>query len=279
MRVAQRLCSSAQAMAIVAGISVTLSACDEDGARPAPDVNRLAADVHVTIAEHNLVLPFIALEEYANGGPSFTLNPERDMQQASRAADTLLREAATPDHPKLFSSLSIVVRPYGFNDFDMRQLALCPLMTREWSRSVCGNLGAAVLQALPVNRFRLVDLREVQEHSNCIDEMRPRTPVPSTPGQATIVCREKVYPLGKNEYHTAAVRISGELGALWTVWGHGQFAETAEAMTKRESEAIVAFVKHALGPAENFAALDSIMCRSRRPGPADDSRVASADEV
>ncbi|QIJ74062.1 hypothetical protein GU700_05390 [Methylobacterium sp. NI91] len=259
---------------MIAAIGLTLSACDEDGTRPAPDVHRLAANVHVSIAEHNLVLPFIALEEYAYRGPSFSLNPERDTQQASRAADTLLREAATPDHPRLFSSLAIVVRPYGLNDFDTRQITLCPLLTREWSRSVCDNPGAAVLQALPVNRFRLVDLREAQKHLNCVGEDRPRNPVPSTPRQATIVCRAKVYPVGENDFHTAAVRISGELGALWTVWGHGQFVETAEAMTKREGEAIVALVQHALGPAENFAALDSIMCRSRRPGPADSPRRA-----
>ena len=85
-----------------------------------------------------------------------------------------------------------------------------------------------------------------------------------------MVCEALVYGGDKDEFHYAVVRIDGELAALWIVWRNGQNGETAEGMTQREGQAILAFVHYALGKQESFPALHGIMCSLRRPGSRDD---------
>lgn len=84
-----------------------------------------------------------------------------------------------------------------------------------------------------------------------------------------MVCTAMVFGGRDDQYHSAVVKIDGDLGALWTVWRYGQNEETAEAMTEREGKAIVAFVRYALGARENFAQLHADVCRLRRPGSSD----------
>ncbi|WP_378947032.1 hypothetical protein [Mesorhizobium sp. ANAO-SY3R2] len=263
-----RLLSSA----LIAGMCSALASCGEDE-QPAVDIQRLATDVHVAIAEHILVLPFIALEDYAYRKQSFSFDRKGDNERALDAASKVLRDAANPRHPLALDELSVEVRTYGWNDFDMRQREMCPLLTREWARSVCDNPWAAIQQALPVNRFKLVDLRQFADMRgpfNCSNSDEQRHPLPQMPGEAVIVCQAQVYTSPDRTFYRAAVRIDENLGALWTVWGHGQNGETAEAMTDREGKAIVAFVQHALGASENFPTLHAFMCRLRRPN-SDDS--------
>ena len=144
-------------------------------------MKRLSTDIHVEIAKHSLILPFIALEDHAYRHQSFSLNREADREHALSAANKLLREAADPEHPLVFDSLSVVVRTYGWNDFDTSQRQVCPLLTHEWARSVCDNPWAAIQQALPGDRFRLVDLRRLQiddprRPGHCFDNGKPRRP-------------------------------------------------------------------------------------------------------
>lgn len=259
--------------------SLTLVACSVlascgDEERVTANNKRLAADIHVTIGDHVLVLPFIALEHYAYRAQSFSFDRKGDAERARNAANELLRDAADPRQPLAFDGLSVVVQAYGWNDFDMRQIQMCPLLAREWARSVCDNPWAAIRQALPYNRFRLVDLRRLQiadsrGPAHCVDTVGERRPSPRNPGEAVMVCEALVYGGDDDEFHHAVVRIDGHLGALWTVWRHGQNGETAEAMTEREGQAIVAFVQYALGAREDFPALHAVMCRLRRPGSVD----------
>ena len=251
-----------------------LASCGEDERieeRSAVNVKRLSTDVHVAIAQHNLVLPFIALEDYAYRHQSFSLNRKGDREHALSAADKLMRDAADSKQPLAFDSLSVVVRTYGWNDSDMHQIQMCPLLTREWARSVCDNPWAAIQQALPGDRFRLVDLRHLQiddprSPAHCIDNGKPRRALPKKPREAVMICEKLVYGGDPDEFHNAIIRIDGDLGALWTVWRHGQNGETAEAMTERQGKAIIAFVQYALGKREDFPALHATMCRLRRPG-------------
>jgi hypothetical protein len=264
--------------ALIAGACSALASCGEDE-RPAVNIQRLATDVHVAIAEHTLVFPFIALEDYAYRKPSFSLNRKGDSERALDAASKLLRDAADPWHPLALDGLSVVVETYGWNDADMRQREMCPLLTREWARSVCDNPWAGIQQALPFNRFELVDLRQLQVADtrgafNCSDPDEQRHPLPQTPEEAVIVCQAQVHSSPGKTFYRAAVRIDGNLGALWIVWGHGQNGETAEAMTDREGKAIVAFVLHSLGASENFPALHAVMCRLRRPNSVDSPKGA-----
>jgi hypothetical protein len=253
----------------------TLASCGQDG-HSKIDVKLLSTDVHVSVAQHPLVLPFIALEDYAYRKQSFSLDRKNDGKQALDALDIFLRDSADPNKPLELDGLTVVVRTYGWNDADMRQRQVCPLLTREWARSVCDNPWAAIQQALPANRFRLVDLRRLQlgdpqSPDRCRENGEARRPFPQSPGTAVMVCEAMVWGGADGEYYLAAVRIDGDLGALWTVWRHGQNGETAEAMAEREGKAIISFVGHGVGKGEGFPNLLAEACRLRRPGASDGS--------
>lgn len=235
------------------------------------DVKLLSTDIHISVAEHALVLPFVALDDYAYRKQSFSLNRERDSENAKDALNQFLYDSKDPKRPLVVDGLSIVMRTYGWNDADIRQRQVCPQLTREWARSACDNPWAAIQQALPENRFRLVDLRSLQignsrSPANCLEDGKPRRPLPRNPGQSVMLCAAQVFGGSDDQYHHAVVRIDGDLGALWMVWRYGQNGETAEAMTERQGKAIVSFVQNSLGSNENFHRLNVEMCRLRRPG-------------
>lgn len=265
-------CLSTVSRLLFAGCLAALLASCEERKRQPVDVALLSTDVYVSVAQHTLVLPVIAMEDFAYRPQSFSLDRQGDRARAREARDELLRDAADPAQPMVLDGLSIAVRTYGWNDFDPGQRGICALLTRDWARSVCGNPWAAVQQALP-HRFRLVDLRlqggDGPDPVNCVDPGRPRRESPRSVGEAVMVCEAKVFGGDSDEFHSAVVRIEGDLGAVWTVWRHGQSGETAEAMTEREGKAITAFVRHGLGEDEAFPVLHASMCGLRRPGSVD----------
>jgi hypothetical protein len=250
-----------------------LASCGED-VRSSVDVGLLSTDIHIAVAQHPLVLPFIALDDYAYRKQSFSLNRKGDRESVQATLNQFLHDSADPKKPLVLDGLSVAVRTYGWNDADMRQRQVCPLLTHEWARSICDNPWAAVQQALPGDRFRLVDLSrlrigDLHARTDCRDDGKPHRPLPQRTGEALIVCTAMVYGGRDDQFHHAVVRIDGDLGALWTVWRYGQNGETAEAMTEREGKAIVAFVQYGLRQSENFSALHAEMCRLRRPGSVD----------
>lgn len=260
---------------IAAGLFALLAACSND-TPPPPPVKLLATDIHLTIGGERLTLPFAALEDYAYRGVSFSLNRDRDRMRAKEAVEHLIQNATDPDTPLAFRDLAVVVRAYGSNAADLRRGEMCPLLTRAWARSVCDNPWAPIRQALPGDRFRLVDLgglskKEADRLFNCVEGNEPLNPIPQASEQVAIVCRAVVYPLSGRHFHTALVRIQGDLGAIWTV-GPSQYGESTDAMAQREGKALVLFVKNAPGSTENFPALQAEMCHLRRPGPADPPR-------
>jgi hypothetical protein len=255
-----------------------LASWGKDG-HSAVNVALLSTDIHVSVAQRTLVLPFIALDDYAYRKQTFSLRREIDTESALAALNQFLHASADPRNPLVLDSLSVVVRTYGWNDADMSQRQVCPLLTREWGRSACENPWAAIQQALPSNRFRLVDLARLQVEdprgvASCRDDRKPYRPLPQNPGEAVMVCTAQVFGGRDDQYHRAVIRIDGDLGALWTVWRYGQNDETAEAMTEREGKAIFAFVRYALGKREDFPQLHADMCRLRRPGSVDGPRGA-----
>lgn len=255
---------------LLSSLPAVLASCGKEEHSPV-DVGLLSTNVHISVAQHTLVLPFIALEDYAYRKQSFSLSQKGDRENALSALNQFLHDSADPKNPLAFDGLSVVVRTYGWNDADMGQRQMCHLLSREWARSVCDNPWAAIQQALPSDRFRLVDLRRLQlgdprGPANCRDDGKPYRPLPRNPGEAVMVCQAKVYGGRDDQYHHAVIRIDGDLGALWTVWRYGQNGETAEAMTEREGKAIVAFVQYAIGKNEDFSKLHADMCHLRRPG-------------
>ncbi|HEY5723142.1 MAG TPA: hypothetical protein VIT45_12545 [Allosphingosinicella sp.] len=81
-------------------------------------------------------------------------------------------------------------------------------------------------------------------------------------GRATTSCDHLVR--GFTRFCTAAIQISPQLVAVWTVWD-GK-TETSARQAEREGQSIVAFVRYALGPEENFPDLFRTACRLRKPG-------------
>lgn len=265
---------SLQSGALAAALCIVLASCKE-AERPPPDIKRLSRDIHVAIAGHALVLPFVALEEYSYRGPSFSLDREGDAERTVDKAEALLRDGAGPASPLVFDRLTVVVRAYGWNDADMRQVKMCPLLTAEWSRSVCDNPWAAIPQAMPYNRFAFVDLSkklaDTQNAAPCDRREVDFASVPQTAGHAMIICGTTIGS-APSRFYRAAVRIEGNLGAYWTVWDSEGRAERAERMAAREGKAIVAFADHLLSGGKDFQALNTIMCGLRRPGSRDAPR-------
>jgi hypothetical protein len=263
---------------IVAALSAFLASCG-DGPKPAPPLQLLASDLHVVIAGTVLTLPFAALEDHAYRRTSFSLGQPEHRNRVQEAVDSFVDSTRDSDNPLMLRDLSIVVRTYGWNDADMRQREMCPLLNRAWAQSVCDNPWAAVQQALPANYFQLVDLRQLSKEGadrllNCVEGSQPLLSVPKTSYETALVCRAEVYPTSGSAFHKAVVRLDGDLGAVWTVWGYGQNGESAEAMAHREGIAIASFVRNGIGSVENFPALHQDMCGLRRPGSVDSPKGA-----
>jgi len=231
----------------------------------------LSTDMHVSVAQHTLVLPFIATGRYTHR--------KRDSKLALDEVNRLLRDSADPEKPLLFDKGLHVTLSQTSAAWSIWEA--CPLLTREWAQSVCKNPWSAIKQALP-SSFELVDLRRLQVENprawvnRCRNNDKPRQPLPQSSGEAVMVCEAQVYGGRDGQYHTAVVRIDDDLSALWIVWRpYRQDGETAEVKTEREGKAIVAFVQYALGESENFPELLAAMCRLRRPGSVDDPRGSS----
>lgn len=268
---------------LLSSLPTVLASCGKNE-HSAVDVGLLSTDVHVSVAQHALVLPFVALDDYAYRNPSFSLDRKGDSERALGASNQFLHDSADPQNPLVLDDISAVVRTYGWNDADMRQRQVCQRLSRKWAQSVCDNPWAAIQQALPGDRFRLVDLRRLRVGdprgpASCRDDGKRRRPLPQRAGEAVMVCTAMVYGGRDDQYHHAVVRIDGDLGALWTVWRYGQNGETAEAMTEREGKAIVSFVQYALGKSENFPAFHAAMCRLRRPGSVDGPHGADCERA
>lgn len=264
------------------GLAFALASCGKEE-YPAPNVRLLSTDIHVSVAQHALALPFIALDDYAYRKQSFSLDRKGDSEQARSALEKFLHESADSKKPLALDDLAVVMQTYGWTGDDMRHQQVCPMLTREWARSVCDNPWAAVQQALP-GRFRLVDLSRLQVGdprgpANCRDDGQRHLPLPQEKGQAAMICTAMVFGGRDDQYHHAVVRIDGNLGALWMVSRYGQHGETAEAMTEREGKAIVSFAQYGLGQSEDFRKLHAVMCQLRRPGSVDSPKGADCEST
>lgn len=256
--------------ALLLCIAALLGGCGSRPEHRSPDVQLLATDVHVAVAQHTLVLPFVALDDYATGRMSFSLNRKADSEQANERRTVFLRETRDPWRPLSLDLVSVTVHTYGASDFDSGRRTLCTRLSRQWARSVCDDSQDAIRRALPPNRFKLVDLARLKLDdprgpANCLRD-RTHDALPRIPGRGVIVCPALVYGGDDDEFHTAVVRIDGDLGAMWMVWRNGQGGESAEAVAEREGSAIALFVETALGEREDYPNLAQGMHALARPG-------------
>lgn len=247
-----------------------LEGCGSGSERRSPDVQMLATDVHVTVAQHALVLPFVALEDHAAGRMSFSLNRKADAERAAEQRTAFLLQTRDHRRPLALDLVSVTVHTYGASDFDSGRGQLCARLSRQWARSVCDDSSDVIQRALPPNRFKLVNLARLRlgdprGPANCIHN-RKHEAAPSVRGRGVIVCPAQVYGGDEDEFHIAVVRIDGDLGAMWVVWRNGLGGESAEAMAEREGSAIALFVEAALGDREDYPRLRQSMRALQRPG-------------
>lgn len=250
-------------------ICVTVSGCGE---QRKPDAQLLASDVHVKIAGQPIALPWIALEDYAYARHSFSLNRDGDREREGERREAFRAATTSPITAPTLDTLSVVVRTFGWNDRDMRQRAMCPLLTRQWSRSVCDDPWAAVQQALPLDRFALVNLSKLdpsKSPSNCTEASAKLIISIEKNSTASLLCDFNIHGSRDTRYYTATVQIADNLGAVWAVSERAGSRETAAEQATREGKAIVAFVRYGLGTKEDFSKLHGIVCQLRRPGAAD----------
>lgn len=257
-------------------VCATLGACEDRALyRPKPDVERLASDVHVKIAGQPISLPWIALKDYAYTRPSFSLDRSGDRERESKKRKAFRAATSNATTAPALDSLSVVVGTYGWNDSDMRQRDMCPLLTKHWSRSVCDNPWAALQQALPGNPFALVDFDTLDPHSrlaNCTEESAKLISLIKPSSTAALLCDFDIYSADDKRSYSAIVQISDNLGAVWVVSESDNSEETAAEKAIREGKAIIALFQYGLGPNEDFTKLHRTVCELRKPGSRDAPR-------
>ncbi len=248
-------------IAIVAAIYRDVARVDRANAR----VSMLASEANLVVGEVPLVLPFIALSGYSYFGPSFSLDRTGDRRRASERFDAFHEAAASPDTAPAVSKLEVTIDAYGFDMNDSRIRSICPQLTQEWSRSVCMDPWAALRQAMPENRFYLVDDRHFEELDNYFivgresigDQLRA---MKFSMRKASVICDAT---FSSRQFCTAAIPIEKHLTAVWTVWDSTE--ESPQIRADREGQALVAFVFNAIASEEDFPSLLSEACKLRRP--------------
>lgn len=216
-------------------------------------------------------VPYVALPGYTAMRPSFDLDRVGDRKRARERLELFRNSADRQETAPVLDKLEIRVRAFGWNDFEASFRKICSLLKAHWSRSVCDDPWAPLAQALPRNRFYLADDRALAAFDNhwtagwerIGDRLRAMKILRDT---ASIECDRDTSSSGTRSC-TAAIRLSGRLIAVWTVWKSRH--ETPLQMAERESIAIQAYVKHAVSVEENFDALVAAVCSLRAPGSAD----------
>ncbi len=231
------------------------------------DINLLASDAYFSIGDQSIVAPMVALEAFTRRRTVFTLDPKGDTERARAALQDFRTKSATRNTAPALKHMWIIVDTYGWNT----SLSLCQQLERRWAKSVCDNPWSAIRQALPHNRFALIDLQSLDSSDfrnlrNCLHSRSEAKKLILVPERPVVICQADVGGSGRTRFFTAVVSIEGNLGALWTVWDNDNQSESATTMVDREGAAIIALVRHGLGPQENFSTLQSEMCQLRRPG-------------
>jgi hypothetical protein len=234
-----------RAVAALAALCVT--SCS-DSPSP-PDVQFLASDTHFMVGGQHIVIPAVALR-----GPGHTFDLNRSRPEMS-LKERLKRDATDPGNPMKTDKLDLAIRQYQYTGEHLASLGICPLLKRTWSQSLCRGQHRGLLKRLP-EQFDLLDrgkLDLLRNHwtvgkERKYDQVKDMT---VHPGVTEIGCDRE------SQYCTAMVETLPGLVAVWTVWGDGKTGSTAGQMAHTQGEAIVQFVRRALGPAEDPTLVDA----------------------
>ena len=211
------------------------------GEPPALDIPLLASDVNFTVGGHPIVIPVVAM---AQPGPTFSLSGGRSGKPAER-----ILGANNPDEPKTLDKLSISISEYQETGARTEAFKICPLLKRKWSETICRGRHKGLLRRLP-QTFNLLDRRKLEilkttwtvggeVQYDQIKDMSLRL------GETKMSCDKN------SKFCTAMVEVWPRLVAVWTVWSDDRTGVTATQMADSQGEAIVQFVRRAIGPIED----------------------------
>lgn len=232
-------------------------------------IDLLASDAHIVVGDTPLVLPVVALPEYSARWPASSYFDVPESAAATERLRAFASKASDPANAPTLDRIRIDIRGYGSNETDRSFQRICPRLTRRWSRTICADPWAPLLQAAPLNGFYLADVRALHVfHGNITvggervsDQLRA---MHLRPGEAATVCDKVV--LNQTSFCTAALLVSGETIAVWTIWDGRAGDERHETQAKREAALLKAFVAYAASPTEDSTQLEAIACQTRRPG-------------
>lgn len=126
-----------------------------------PSVEFLASDAYVIVGDVPLTMPFVALSGLVTMKPSFSFDKEGARRAALERLEAFRKVASSPATAPVLDTLEVQIRTYGWDDFDAAKRGICPLLTREWAKSVCNNPWAPPQQAIPSDPIYLVDDRKL----------------------------------------------------------------------------------------------------------------------
>jgi hypothetical protein len=218
-------------------VQMIVSACSDEPSPP--DVDFLVLDGEFEIADHWISVPIVALD----GSERFTV---ADKSRRTWRKD-LEEQATNGGIPMRVDSLELAIRQYGTTGEHGASLQICPRLTRLWAQLVCRGEKKGMLKELPES-FSLLDRTK-------LDLLKTRYTVGRERKYDQIAhkaLRPRITEMGcdkDSRFCTAAVEPLPGLLAVWTVWS-GEH-ETAAQMAQREGQAIVEFVKRAVGRTED----------------------------
>lgn len=263
-------------LALLAGATVLLAACDEDQP-PLTEEQQLtlSQEIYLEVADQRISLPLIAIKSF--------LTEDSVIRHGgiSRPSEEYLKSSSR-ERPVDLEFVEVEVSYYGSYGEDSRSRAMCPLFKKAWERTVCSNYHSPVLVALESVDFHLVDIRKIDRlkqlgRLDCADG--PPLDIQGLPreGQPHVLC-DIEQPRGDLTGWRAAVRLKGNLAAVWWVSAKARDGEAGERRLQRQAEAIFALATYALGEHEDFETLRSHMCRLPTPRPKQPNSAREAFE-
>lgn len=202
-----------------------LSAC----APSSPDVDpvQLAADIQISLGGNQVIVPVVAV--------------------AKRTEEDVLTIPKSQT-----DTLEIRIEVYGSAAEMLKSREICPLLTRQWSRSMCMNAYSPINRSLPRSFTLLTEagLSWLSSVSSEFDVVSPINFDVARPGRGCTTPRPS-----QTQLCWAGYQLSNGLIVLWS---------SSPEDDVKFAEMIQIFVDNALGSTENFDLLERAAVKRRR---------------
>jgi hypothetical protein len=145
--------------------------------------------------------------------------------------------------------IDLIIREYQYTGEMAASTAICPLLKRTWSQTICRGTQHGLLSRLP-EQFDLLDRGKLDVLKNYWTAGRERVfdqiNKKALPLDVTEIACDQHSP-----YCTAAVEVLPNLLAVWSVSSDEKSGSKAEQIAAAQGAAIVQFIRRGLGPLED----------------------------